>query len=93
MAVRLMRRDPRSFSIWATIVRTPTAYEVKLSGLAVDPLGPEERFTEMANAATLDDAVSLRLKMVKDICARLEKAGSRVAMVELGQFPPRQGSR
>lgn len=80
-----MRREARTFSIWATIVRVGIGqFEVTLSGLAVDADGPEERFVETAMASTAEDAVALRLAMVKTVCTRLEKAGSRVSMVDLG---------
>ena len=79
-----MRREPRTFSIWATVARMgPSHFEVNLSGLAVDADGPEERFAETAMAETLEAAIELRLTMVKEVCKRLEIAGSRVSMVQL----------
>jgi hypothetical protein len=79
-----MGREPRTYSIWATILqRGGDRYEVALSAIVVDALGPEERFDETAVAPSLDEAVSRRLEMVKAVCERLQKAGNAVSSVEL----------
>ncbi|HEX4332348.1 MAG TPA: hypothetical protein VH040_09425 [Usitatibacter sp.] len=79
-----MGREPRTYSIWATILqRGSNRFEIAVSALAVDALGPEERFEETAVALTQAEAVSLRLEMVKEVCERLQKSGSHVSSVDL----------
>ncbi|HXF80865.1 MAG TPA: hypothetical protein VN598_18500 [Usitatibacter sp.] len=79
-----MGREPRTYSIWATILqRGSDRFEVAVSAIVVDSLGPDERFEETAQTASLDEATSKRLEMVREICDRLQKSGSRVSSVDL----------
>jgi hypothetical protein len=79
-----MGREPRTYSIWATILqRGSDRFEVAVTAVVIDALGPDERFDETAVAPTQVEAVSKRLEMVREVCDRLQKAGNRVSSVDL----------
>ena len=79
-----MGREPRDFSIWATIVEQAAGkYLVKVSALAIDLHGPREEIIETHLATSREEAHAARIRMVRDLCDRLAGYGSRIVDVHV----------
>lgn len=80
-----MGREPRTFTVWATIIEHGRdRHEVVVKAMAIDLGGPEETLTETIIAANADEAKRLRIELVRELCGRLEADGHTISDVGLG---------
>jgi len=72
-------REPREYSVWGSIlVEGKARFVVHVKALPVDSRGPADALTETRTAATRQQAESIRVELLREVCARLASQGNRV---------------
>ena len=79
-----MGREPRAYSIWGRITAVADGkFVITISAMSTDRNGPDELLGETATVASLEEARTRRLEMVRATCKRLEAQGNQISNVEM----------
>ena len=74
-----MGREPREYSVWGSILVEGTSrFVVQVKALPLDSRGPADALTETRIAATRKEAESIRVELLREVCARLASQGNRI---------------
>ena len=74
-----MGREPREYSVWGSIlVEGKARFVVQVKALPVDSRGATDTLTETRTAATRKEAESIRVELLREVCARLASQGNRI---------------
>lgn len=74
-----MGREPREYSVWGSLlVEGKSRFVVKVKALPVDARGPADTLTETRTAGTRQEAESIRVELLREVCARLASQGHRI---------------
>ena len=77
-------REPREYSVWGGIVQEGAGrFVVVVKALPVDSRGPDDWLTETRTAQTREAAKTLRLELLREVCARLASQGHRIVDADL----------
>lgn len=81
-----MGREPREYSVWGSILHEGASrFVVVVKALPVDSRGPAEALTQTRTAATREEAESVRLELLREICSQLANQGNRIIDAGLQQ--------
>ena len=74
-----MGREPREYSVWGSILQEGASrFVVIVKALPVDSRGPADFLTQTRTAGTREQAESMRLELLREVCAQLAAQGNRV---------------